>query len=405
VTLIVIALSPTYDQSVGMIDAAAGVFCALATLAHLASTAVALILIRNGARTPAWFARGPAVSLIRPVRGLENHIEATLRSSFMLAYRNYELLFCVADADDPVIPLIERLIADYPQVSADILIGDDRISGNPKLNNMVKGMRAARHHWLLFADSNVLMPKDYIERTLAAWRVDAGLICSPPAGCLAAGWWAQVEAAFLNGYQARWQYVADAVGVGFAQGKTMLWRRTDLERIGGLAALAAETAEDAAATKAVRAQGLRVRLVAPPFPQPLGFRSFTEMWRRQARWAQLRRASFPHYFALEILTGAMPPLIAAGFAATSGDVSVAAIVAALAFAWYGCELLLVRTAGWQLTPLSPLAWIARDLLIPAIWVHAWFAADFVWRGNPMQTRERRPIAQAARDWVARFRET
>src|SRR5258705_12840292 len=126
------------------------------------------------------------------------------------------------------------------------------------------------------ADSNVLMPRDYIRRLLAAWQPDTGLVCSPPVGCRPVGFWAGLECAFLNTYQVRAQYVADALGLGFAQGKTMLWRRADLESAGGIGGLGAGLAEDAASTKIVRAAGLRVRLTAPPFEKPLGRRGLIE---------------------------------------------------------------------------------------------------------------------------------
>jgi len=381
---------------------AAGLFCAAMAALHIASTAIAIIRFRSGVRDIKRHSTAPGVSLIRPVRGLENCIEQTLNSSFALDHPNFELIFCVADRDDPVVPLIERLMAAHPAVPACLLIGDDRISINPKLNNLAKGVRAADKEWLLFADSNVLMPRDYIQRTLAEWRPDTGLVCSPPAAIHPVGWWAEVEAGFINSYQARWQYVADALGHGFAQGKTMLWRRVDLERIGGIDALASEVAEDAAATKGVRSLGLRVRLIAPPFPQPLGFRSFGEIWRRQLRWAQLRRASFPHWFAAEILTGSVPPLIAAATAASLADVSVVGVVLLFALIWYGCEALLVRAAHWPLSMLSPLAWLARDLLLPVLWLQAWLSDEFVWRGNAMRSRDERPgLAQLARQWLGR----
>ena len=134
------------------------------------------------------------------------------------------------------------------------------MSTNPKLNNVLKGWRAARHDWIVIADSNVLMPRDYIQRLFASWRADTGLVASPPIGCRPQGIWAELECAFLNTYQARWQYLADTFGFGFAQGKTMLWRRADLERAGGIEALGKEVAEDAAATKVVRDAGLKVRL-------------------------------------------------------------------------------------------------------------------------------------------------
>src|SRR5262249_58434890 len=104
--------------------------------------------------------------------------------------------------------------------------------------------------------------------------------------------WAELECAFLNTHEARWQYVADSIGLGFAQGKSMLWRREILERAGGIEALGMELAGDAASTKLVRGTGLRVRLVDRPFQQPLGARTLTEGWNRQLRWARFRPASF-----------------------------------------------------------------------------------------------------------------
>ena len=63
------------------------------------------------------------------------------------------------------------------------------------------------------------MPADYIQRMFDAWQSDTGLVCAPPIGSLPQGLWAEVECAFLNTYQARWQYAADSTGFGFAQGR------------------------------------------------------------------------------------------------------------------------------------------------------------------------------------------
>ena len=220
----------------------------------------------------------------------EKHIEDTLRSAFELDYPRYEIIFCAAATNDSALPLVRRLIADHPHVPARLLIGNDAISENPKLNNVCKGWSAAAHDRIVMADSNVLMPRDYIERLLAAWRPDTGVVSSPPVGCRPHGFWAELECAFLNTYQARWQYVADSIGLGFAQGKSMLYRKHLIEQAGGLRALAAEPAEDAATTKVVRGAGLRVRLVDAPFEQPLGHRGAREVWARQLRWARLRQA-------------------------------------------------------------------------------------------------------------------
>ena len=107
----------------------------------------------------------------------------------------------------------------------------------------------------------------------------------------------------------------EAAGFGFAQGKTMLWRRDILEAGGGIEALGAEIAEDAAATKLIQRAGLSAHLVDRPFQQPLGARRLKDVWSRQLRWARLRRATFPLYFAPEILTTSLFTLAAAGVAA------------------------------------------------------------------------------------------
>ena len=62
---------------------------------------------------------------MRPLRGLETFSEETLGSTFALNYPCYEVLFCVQCANDPVIALVERLIAAHPHVPARLLVGDD----------------------------------------------------------------------------------------------------------------------------------------------------------------------------------------------------------------------------------------------------------------------------------------
>ncbi|MDA5635775.1 MULTISPECIES: ceramide glucosyltransferase [Rhizobium/Agrobacterium group] len=325
----------------------------------------------------------PPVSIVVPLRGVENFTSLTLSRAFELDWPDYELLFCIADEFDPVIEEVRRTSAAFPAVSAQVLLGDDRISANPKLNNCVKGWRAARHEWVILADSNVLMPKSYIATMMSAWRPDSGLVCSPPLGSRPAGFWAHVECAFLNGSQGRWQYAAEAIGIGFAQGKSMLWNKPFLEDHGGIRALAAEIAEDAASTKLVRNAGRRVHLVSPPFEQPLGQRHPSEIWSRQTRWARLRRVTFPQYFAPEILTGALPPLLLALAAAAMMDINAVITAFAVLAIMYAPELVLAALNGWPLSLYTLPAMIARDMIMPVVWTRSWIGSAVAWRGNVM----------------------
>jgi ceramide glucosyltransferase len=369
---------------------AAATFTIAATVTHIASVAIAIGRLRHSSRGGAPSGPYPPVSLVRPLCGIDNYAGDTLRSTFALDYPHYEILFCVASAKDPVVPFVETLMAEHAGANVRLLIGDDRVSTNPKLNNVVKGWRAANHDWIIIADSNVLMPRDYVEQLFASWRADTGLVASPPIGCRPQGIWAEIECAFLNTYQARWQYVVDAFGYGFAQGKTMLWRRADLERSGGIAALGKEVAEDAAATKVVRGAGLKVRLVDRPLAQPLGRRSAAEVWNRQARWARLRRASFMSFFLPEIFSGGILPMIAVAIVAGGLGLPVALSLGAFGALWYGGEMILAAVAGWHLPALYPLYGLARDLLVPALFVNALGGNDFVWRGNEMEVERMQP---------------
>ena len=366
---------------------AAAAFCGLATLIHLASVIVAIVRCRPPKTALAPAADAPPVTIVRPVCGVDNFVEDTLTSTFALDYPRYEILFCVAHRRDPVVPIVHALIAAHPRLRARLLVGDDRVSQNPKLNNCVKGWDAAAHDWIVIADSNVLMPPDYIQRLMTAWRPSCGLVCAPPIGSRPENVWAGLECAFLNTYQARWQYVADALGRGFAQGKTMLWRRADLEAAGGIRALGAELAEDAASTKVVRAAGRAVHLVDAPFAQPLGRRGLREVLRRQTRWARLRHASFPHLFWPELLSGALPPSLALACVAAALGWPLVPSLAALAALWYGAEMALARAAGWYCPAHYPLHAAVRDLLLPWIWFDGLVGTEFVWRGNAMSIVE------------------
>jgi ceramide glucosyltransferase len=366
---------------------AVSAFCGLAIAVHLGSIAIAIARCRTRTQTLAPPDDAPPITIIRPVCGVDNFVEATLRSTFTLDYPRYEILFCVASVRDPVVALVRSLITEHPHLSAKLLVGDERISANPKLNNVLKGWRAAAYDRIVMADSNVLLPRDYLQRLLATWKPDTGMVSCPPIGSHPQGFWAELECAFLNTYQARWQYTADTIGLGFAQGKTLFYRRSDVDKAGGLGALAAEAAEDAASTKIVRASGRRVRLVDAPFQQPLGERQRDDVWSRQVRWARLRRDSFPSFYCLEAVSGPVLPALATIIMAIATDHSIVLASALFLGAWYGAEMLLASAAGWHLGLLSPLHAMLRDALLPVLWFEGWREAGFVWRGNAMSVDE------------------
>ncbi len=356
-------------------------FCILATSLQVLSTAIAAIRCRARTKPLPPPADAAPVTIVRPVCGIDNFARETLGSTFGLDYPDYEIVFCVAREDDPVVGLVRELIAAHPGERARLLIGDDRAGPNPKLNNVVKGFDAARGVWQIMADSNVLMPRDYIQRLLARWRPDSGCVVSVPIASRPANFWAELECAFLNTFEARWEYVSDTLGLGFAQGKNMLFRRDILDEIGGVRALGEEVAEDAATTKLVRGIGRSVHVMGSPFEQPLAGRRAAEVWARQVRWARLRRITFPALYLPELLTGCFFPLIAGAYAAAVLGENVGLVCLLLLGIWFGAEAALARCAAWHLSWRMPAAMLIRDLMLPPLWLAAWLSDEVKWRGS------------------------
>ncbi len=95
--------------SMGLESVALGVTAVTGAL-HAASMVAYAVRVRRRPPLPTP-ADGPRVTLLRPVCGVENHLEAALRTSFTLSYQRLELIFCVDDESDAVVPVVRRLIA------------------------------------------------------------------------------------------------------------------------------------------------------------------------------------------------------------------------------------------------------------------------------------------------------
>lgn len=106
------------------------------------------------------------VLIIRPLKGIEPEMYSCLESSFLQNYpqNKFEILFCVDETNDAAIPVVQSLIQRYPLVRAQILVSKhdpetnqstQHFGPNPKVNNLAKGFRAAKHDILWVMDSNV----------------------------------------------------------------------------------------------------------------------------------------------------------------------------------------------------------------------------------------------------------
>ncbi|CAG8781870.1 18940_t:CDS:2, partial [Gigaspora rosea] len=71
--------------------------------------------------------KAPGVSIIRPLKGEDCNLFENLSSSFRQDYPKFEIIFSVANDDDPAIGVVQKLMKDFPNVDAKLII-EERFS-------------------------------------------------------------------------------------------------------------------------------------------------------------------------------------------------------------------------------------------------------------------------------------
>ena len=116
----------------------------------------------------------PPVTIYKPLKGEDEGLEENLRSFFRLDYPTFQLLFCVADADDPAIAVVERLMAEFPKQDAGLIVGCPAFGLNPKVESLAAMERYRRFETILISDSNVRVRPSYLRET-ACYLSDPGV--------------------------------------------------------------------------------------------------------------------------------------------------------------------------------------------------------------------------------------
>ena len=321
------------------------------------------------------------VSILKPVRGIDAGFRQAIASHLDLT-GEFELLCGVRSLDDPAVTLLRR---EFPQVR---IVECRTRTPNGKAGVLIDLVAAAQYPILVVNDADIRVEPDYLARVTAPLADPAvGLVTClyRPNGETFA---ARFEGLGVSTDFAPSTLVARLAGVDeFAMGSTLAFRRADLDRIGGFAAVADYLADDYQLGHRLHGLGLKCLLSDVIVETHLGG-GWSDVWRHQVRWARTIRVSkFGGYLGL--------PVTFATFWAAA---------AACAGEWpWGAALLAVRmtmaiVSGWFIVRSRDVwrLWWAiplRDLFGAAVWIVALFGNSVTWRGERLRIDREGRIAR------------
>jgi ceramide glucosyltransferase len=335
----------------------------------------------------------PAVSILKPIRGLDREAYENFASFCRQDYPDFEILFCATDKEDPAVPVIEQLILDFPSRPVRLLIGSDPLGVSDKVNKLSRMVREAAHEIILVSDSDVRVDPGFLRAVAGPFRdAKVGGVTCLYRGITDGSFAADLEALgnstdFAAGVLVAWLFG----GVKFMLGAVMVTTKTRLAGIGGFEAMADHFSDDYELGSRISACGYRIEL--SPFPVSIVYprQTLRDAFRQQVRWNLSVRYSRPWgHFGLIFTQGLAWFVLALcllnSWLAVAGYAAAYALLhtdVALSVGARGMGDYLVRQKQWMLPFRGVFAFLA--------WVASFFPQRIHWRGQEFRVREKRLV--------------
>jgi ceramide glucosyltransferase len=363
---------------------AALVFLALLFVATAAYVAAAIVLAwcrrADCALPPRDFT--PPISIVKPLAGGDDGLEANLESFFRLDYPAYEVVFSFARRDDPAFGVALRVADRHPHVRSVFVVDRRDPLPNPKVNRLAAGVRRARHGYVLFSDGNVRVRPDFLRCAIAPFRdPSVGLVSNLFRGSWPRTLASRLECLYLNGLLLPGTaMLARLLSQPCVVGKSILVSRVALDTIGGLEEVGNYLAEDFLLGVVVRRAGFRVVLSADTLETAEITKSAGAAWARHRRWSMMRsRLGGPAYLS-ELLSNPLP-WFAGVLACSGGRPGIAIAAGSLLFLRYLAEILSERDGGHRFAAKDVLLLPVRDLLCVGLFWSGLLGRRTSWRGR------------------------
>src|SRR5258705_18717 len=237
----------------------------------------------------------PPVSNLKPVRGLDPEAYENFASFCRQDYPDYEILFCIGDTSDPVFPVLQQLVRDFPKCQIRIVIGSGRVVTNDKVAKLARLVEEAAHEHLVISDSDVRVGPDYLRKVVAP-------LANPKTGAVTCFYvpteestWVQrlQDVGMVSDFYPGILVAKQLDGVKFALGPTIATTRTRLQAFGGYASIENRPADDLWVGRLIAEQGYEVELLPYTIFTVADYQSLNELFYKRLRWITVMRHMRP----------------------------------------------------------------------------------------------------------------
>ena len=339
----------------------------------------------------------PPVSILKPIYGLDRETYENYASFCRQDYPEFEILFCVSDEQDPAVPVIRKIIQDFPGRSIRLLVGSELLGASDKVNKLCRMAREARHEIVIVTDSDVRVEPGFLRAIAAAFR-------DPEVGGVTCLYRGLTDGSFAASLEAMGNSTDFAAGVlvnwlggkiDFMLGAIMATTKKNLAEIGGFESLVDYFCDDFELGNRIAKKGRHIELSTFPVSIVYPRETLAEAFWHQVRWNLSIRYSRPAGHLGLIFTQGLPWTILAVLIAPS-----AAIALAYVAAYVVLRSEMARTVG--VSGMQDRALRAKLALLPVrdafaflVWLASFFPQRIRWRDKEFYVRDRRLVPAAS----------
>jgi len=266
----------------------------------------------------------PPVSCLKPIKNLDIEAYENYASFCRQDYPEFEIVFCV-DPDDPALPVLEKLIRDFPESRIRLLFGSGRDAINDKVARLVRLTNEAQYDLFVITDGDVRVRPDYLRSVVVPFS-------DPKVGAATCLYVSTKESTFLEelqsismtsdffaGVMTAWQLDS----ANFTLSQTIVTTRKNISGFGGYQVIENRPADDLYIGRLAAEQGLEVRLLPYVVQTVADFKSLNDLLYKRVRWMTVMRHMRPWGHLGLVFTWGLPWALAAVLAYPSAAVAAA----------------------------------------------------------------------------------